>query len=205
MLSPAFLYLDPVHAFLSNKFSYNTVLIRFILGSENLQRFPITYWTEYICLARPYIIWLQPAFPGSSFTSLFFSQSSPFVLLRGGSLPSRLCQCCSQNCLFCPFFCISQERRTWGDCPWFSVPGIPPWNTMQSIPATLPRLIDHPPGQVSKSRTGRYPAEKCLLCWYRPTTFPVILLGNNNIISCLSYQFSERFLKNFWDLRLMIW
>ena len=205
MLSPAFLYLDPVHAFLSNKFSYNTVLIRFILGSENLQRFPITYWTEYICLARPYIIRLQPAFPGSSFTSLFFSQSSPFVLLRGGSLPSRLCQCCSQNCLFCPFFCISQETRTWGDCPWFSVPGIPPWNTMQSIPATLPRLIDHPPGQVSKSRTGRYPAEKCLLCWYRPTTFPVILLGNNNIISCLSYQFSESFLKNFCDLRLMIW
>lgn len=83
MLSPAFLYLDPVHAFLSNEFSHNTILIRFILGSENLQRFPLTYWIEYICLARPYIIWLQPTFPGSSFTSLFFSQSSPFVLLSG--------------------------------------------------------------------------------------------------------------------------
>ena len=106
MLSPAFPYLDPVHAFLSNKFSYNTVLIRFILGSENLQHFPITYWIEYICLARPYIIWLQPTFPGSSFTSLFFSQSSPFVLLKGGSLPSYFSQCCSQNCLLCPFFWI---------------------------------------------------------------------------------------------------
>ena len=111
MLSPAFLYLDPVHAFLSNKFSYNTVLIRFILGSENPQRFPITYWTEYICLARPYIIWLQPAFPGSSFTSLFFSQSSPFVLLWGGSLPSCLCQCCSQNCLFLLYFSRNKNLR----------------------------------------------------------------------------------------------
>lgn len=97
MLSPAFLCLDPVHAFLSNEFSHNTILIRFILGSENLQRFPLTYWIEYICLARPYIIWLQPTFPGSSFTSLFFSQSSPFVLRSGGSLPSHLCQCCSKT------------------------------------------------------------------------------------------------------------
>lgn len=47
--------------FLSNEFSHNTILIRFILGSENLQRF--TYLLNWIYLpARPFIYNLTPTY-----------------------------------------------------------------------------------------------------------------------------------------------
>lgn len=170
------------------------------LAPEGQQRFPLTYWIEYICLARPYIIWLQPAFPGSSFTSLFFSQSSPFVLLV-----EVLCLLIFVSAVpklsplsFLLYFSKKQELE--GSV----LDSLCLEDHHHEIPCSLsqthsPRLFDHPPGQLNKSRTA-VSSWKCLLCWYRPTMFPVILLGNNDIISCLSW-FSESFETFFeiWD------
>lgn len=106
---------------------------------------------------RPYLIWLQPNSPGPAFTTLlYFSLHSALSLFGQRVLHLfYLSQCCSRNWLFHFSFCILQDPRiikglSWHFCAWTT--------TMQCEAISLrqsPRLLEDPPGQLSKSRTGQ--------------------------------------------------
>lgn len=139
------------------------------LWLKNLQWFPTFHWIEYTCLALTCKALHNPApnylsrFIFYCFT-VFFAPPSSFASLRVGSLPSL-------SVLFqklAPLsFLLYQKPTTWGDCPWPSVPGIPPWNTVQSFPDPSQALRAPPWTNQQITGPGWHPAGEWVSFAYR--------------------------------------